>query len=114
MRQKSGTRAPPKQLVKDKRRAAQKHHSAEENIRLLLEGPRCGYGIAALCGRVGIAESLHFRWSKEFLEAGRKRLVGDTVWPESSSGVKDLRLEMRNKKVWAVDLTLESRLLKKA
>ena len=74
---KSETRAvTPEQIVKGIRRATRKHHSAEEMIRNVLEGLRGEYSIAELCRREGIAESLYYSWSKEFLEAGKKRLVG--------------------------------------
>ena len=71
MRQKSETRATPEQIVKNIRRATRKHHSAEEKIRVVLEGLRGEYSIAELCRREGIAESLYYSWSKEFLEAGQ-------------------------------------------
>ena len=78
MRQAPETRATPTQIVKDIRRATRKHHSAEEKIRVVLEGLRGEYSIAELCRREGIAESLYYSWSKEFLEAGKRRLAGDT------------------------------------
>ena len=84
MRQKSETRATPEQIVKDIRRATRKHHSAEEKIRIVLEGLRGEYSIAELCRREGIAERLYYSWSKEFLEAGKKRLSGDTARTETS------------------------------
>jgi transposase len=114
MRQKSETRATPEQLVKDIRRATRKHHSAEEKIRVVLEGLRGEYSIAELCRREGIAESLYYSWSKEFLEAGKKRLAGDTARAATSGEVKDLRREVRDMKVLVADLTLENRLLKKS
>ena len=115
MRQKSVTRAAtPEQIVKDIRRATRKHHSAEEKIRVVLEGLRGEYSIAELCRREGIAESLYYSWSKEFLEAGKKRLAGDTARAATSGEVKDLRREVREMKVLVADLTLENRLLKKA
>ena len=70
-RQKSETRATPEQIVKDIRRATRKHHSAEEKVRVVLEGLRGEYSIAELCRREGIAESLYYSWSKEFLEAAK-------------------------------------------
>ena len=80
MRQKSGTgKAPAEQVIKDIRRATRKQYSAEEKIRIVLEGLRGEESIAALCRREGIAESLYYTWSKEFLEAGKKRLAGDTA-----------------------------------
>ena len=114
MRQKSETRATPDQIVKDIRRATRKHHSAEEKIRIVLEGLRGEYSIAELCRREGIAESLYYSWSKEFLEAGKKRLAGDTARAATSGEVKDLRREVRDMKVLVADLTLENRLLKKS
>ena len=113
-RQKSETRATPDQIVKDIRRATRKHHSAEEKIRVVLEGLRGDYSIAELCRREGIAESLYSSWSKEFLEAGKKRLAGDTARAATSGEVKDLRREVRDMKVLVADLTLENRLLKKS
>jgi transposase len=114
MRQKSETRATPEQIVKNIRRATRKHHSAEEKIRIVLEGLRGEYSIADLCRREGIAESLYYSWSKEFLEAGKKRLAGDTARAATSGEVKDLRREVRDMKVLVADLTLENRLLKKS
>jgi transposase len=78
------------------------------------EGLRGEYSIAELCRREGIAESLYYSWSKEFLEAGKKRLAGDTAWAATSGEVKDLRREVRDMKVLVADLTLENRLLKKS
>ena len=114
MRRKSETRATPEQIVKDIRRATRKHHSAEEKIRVVLEGLRGEYSIAELCRREGIAESLYYSWSKEFLEAGKKRLAGDSARAATSGEVKDLRREVRDMKVLVADLTLENRLLKKS
>ena len=114
MRQKSETRTAPEQIVKNIRRATRKHHSAEEKIRIVLEGLRGEYSIAEVCRREGIAESLYYSWSKEFLEAGKKRLTGDTARSATSGEVKDLRREVRDMKVLVADLTLENRLLKKS
>jgi transposase len=68
------TRVPAEKLVRDIRRATRKHHSAEDKIRIVLEGLRGEESIAALCRREAIAESLYYAWSKEFLEAGKRRL----------------------------------------
>ena len=77
MRQKLGpARAPAEQVVKDIRRATRRHFSAEEKIRVVLEGLRGEESIAELCRREGIVQNLYYRWSKEFLEAGKKRLAG--------------------------------------
>jgi transposase len=77
-----------RKTIKDIRRATRKHHSAEEKIRIVLEGLRGEDSIAALCRREGIAESLYYSWSKEFLEAGKKRLAGDTARAATSDEVK--------------------------
>ena len=70
---------PAEKVVQDIRRATRKHYSAEEKIRIVLEGLRGENSIAELCRREGIAQNLYYRWSKDFLEAGKKRLAGDTV-----------------------------------
>ena len=115
MRQKSGTPATTSErVVKDIRRATRKHHSAEEKIRIVLDGLRGEYSIAELCRREGIAESLYYSWSKEFLEAGKRRLAGDTERSATTPEVKELRREVRDMKVLVADLALENRLLKKS
>ena len=100
--------------VREIRRRTRKRHSAEEKIRIVLAGLRGEESIAALCRREGIAESLYYSWSKEFLEAGKKRLAGDIERQANSGEVKDLRREMRDMKELVADLTLENRLLKKS
>ena len=114
MRRKSETVGTSEQVVKDIRRATRKHHAAEEKIRIVLDGLRGEYSIAELCRREGIAESLYYSWSKEFLEAGKRRLNGDTERAASTGEVKDLRHEVRNMKELVADLALENRLLKKS
>ncbi len=115
MRQKSGQhRATAERVVKDIRRRTRKHHSAEDKIRIVLEGLRGEESIAELCRREGIATSLYYSWSKEFLEAGKRRLVGDTARQASSPEVKELRAEAAALKEVVADLTLENRLLKKS
>ena len=80
MRQKSvPVRAPAEQVMKDIRRATRRHFSAEDKIRIVLDGLRGEDSIAELCRREGIVPNLYYRWSKEFLEAGKKRLAGDTA-----------------------------------
>jgi transposase len=70
-------RAPAEQVIKDIRRATRRHFSAEDKIRIVLEGLRGEESIAELCRREGIVQNLYYRWSKEFLEAGKKRLAGE-------------------------------------
>ena len=99
MRQKSTmTASPSERLVKNIRRATRKHYSAEEKIRVVLDGLRGESSIAELCRREGIAEGLYYSWSKEFLEAGKRRLAGDTARAATSSEVTDLRREARTRK----------------
>ena len=115
MRQKSGTaKAPAEQVIKDIRRATRKQYSAEEKIRIVLDGLRGEESIAALCRREGIAESLYYTWSKEFLEAGKKRLAGDPARAATSDEVKALRKEARDLKEVVAEQALELRLLKKS
>jgi transposase len=85
-----------------------------EPRRIVLEGLRGEYSIAELCRREGIAQSLYYKWSKEFLEAGKKRLAGDTERQATSGEVKDLRREMSALKEALADVLLENRLLKKS
>ena len=105
---------PAEKVVQDIRRATRKHYSAEEKIRIVLEGLRGEDSIAELCRREGIAQNLYYRWSKDFLEAGKKRLAGDTARAATSDEVIGLRREATALKEVVADLTLENRLLKKA
>lgn len=115
MKQKSpNVKDPAEKAVRDIRRKTRKQYSAEEKIRIVLSGLRGEDSIAALCRREGIAESLYYNWSKEFLEAGKKRLAGDTARQANTGEVKDLRREMHDMKELVADLSLENRLLKKS
>ena len=114
MRQKPGTkRSHCEKVVKDIRRATRRKYSAEEKIRIVLDGLKGEDRIAELCRREGIAQSLYYSWSKEFLEAGKKRLAGDTARAATSSEVKGLRRESRDLKEVVAEQVLELRLLKK-
>ena len=115
MRQKSNlSKEPAEKVIKEIRRATRKHYSAEEKIRIVLDGLRGEDSIAELCRREGINQNLYYRWSKEFLEAGKKRLAGDTAREATSEEVKGLRREARALKEVVAELTLENRLLKKS
>jgi transposase len=115
MNKKSGTsKEAADNLVRGIERKTRKHYSAEEKIRVVLAGLRGEESIAALCRREGIAESLYYSWSKEFLEAGKNRLSGDTARQATSPEVKELRSESAALKEVVAELTLENRLLKKA
>ena len=110
----SSTQKTAEQVVKDIRRATRRHFSAEDKIRIVLEGLRGDDSIAELCRKEGIAQSLFYTWSKEFMEAGKRRLAGDTSRAATTDEVKDLRREASALKECVADLTLENRLLKKS
>ena len=115
MRPKSSSpKKPAEQVVKNIRRQTRRHFSAEDKIRIVLEGLRGEDSIAELCRKEGIAQSLYYSWSKEFMEAGKKRLAGDTARAATTDEVKDLRREAGALKEVVADLTLENRLLKKS
>ena len=105
---------PAEKAIRDIRRKTRRRHSTEEKIRIVIEGLRGEESIAALCRREGIAESLYYSWSKEFLEAGKKRLAGDTTRQATSNEVKTLRAEARDLKEALAEQMLENRLLKKS
>ena len=100
--------------VRDIRRATRRHYSAEEKIRVVLESLRGGDSIAELCRREGINSNVYYRWSKEFLEAGKKRLSGDTAREATSEEVKDLGAESAVLKEALAEQVMENRLLKKS
>ncbi len=104
----------PESVVRDIRRKTRRKFSTEEKIRIVLEGLKGETSIAELCRREGIANNLYYRWSKEFLEAGKKRLQGDTVREATSSEVTDLRSENSQLKQLVAELSLKNRLLKKS
>jgi len=109
-----GRKASAEKAVRDIRRKTRRKFSAEEKIRIVLEGLRGEESVASLCRREGIAANLYYRWSKEFLEAGKKRLLGDTQREASSSEVKELRQENARLKEVVAESVLEIRLLKKS
>lgn len=100
--------------VREIRRRTRRKFAPEEKIRIVLEGLRGEESISELCRREGIASSQYYGWSKEFLEAGKKRLAGDTARAATSDEVKHLRREATALKEVVADLTLENRLLKKS
>ena len=105
---------PSEKLVRDIRRVTRRQYSAEEKIRIVLDGLRGEATIAELCRREGIAESLYYSWSKEFLEAGKRRLNGDTERAANTGDVKNLRREAQDLKEVVAEQALEIRLLKKS
>tara|TARA_R110001632_G_C11314340_1_gene414978 strand:- start:1132 stop:1500 length:369 start_codon:yes stop_codon:yes gene_type:complete len=108
------SKAPAQAVVKDIRRATRKQYSAEEKIRIVLEGLRGEDSIAELCRREGIAQGVYYKWSKDFMEAGKRRLAGDTARAANTDEVRDLRKEARDLKEVVAEQMLEMRLLKKS
>ena len=115
MRQRTmSVRDPGEKTVRDIRRKTRKQRSTEEKIRIVISGLRGEESVAALCRREGIAESLYYSWSKECLEAGKKRLAGDTARQATSEEVKALRAEARGLKEALAEQMMDNRLLKKS
>ena len=100
--------------IRDIKRKTRRKYGAEEKIRIVIEGLRGEQTIAELCRREGIAESLYYKWSKEFLEAGKARLAGNTKRQASSGEVDELRQENEQLKQLVAELALNNRVLKKS
>jgi transposase len=100
--------------VREIRRKTRKKYSAEEKVRIVLEGLRGEEKIAELCRREGIHQNMYYKWSKEFLEAGKQRLVGDTKREADSQEVEAMRQENEQLKAVVAELTLKNRVLKKS
>ena len=101
-------------LVKDIRRRTRKKYSSEEKIRIVLEGMRGEESIAELCRREGLNQNVYYRWSKEFLEAGKQRLAGDIKREASSTEVTELKKENDQLKRLLADIMLKNDVLKKS
>ncbi len=114
MRQKDESRSAVEKTVRDIKRKTRRHFSAEDKIRIVLQGLRGEESIAEICRREGLHQNLYYRWSKDFLEAGKKRLNGDTVREAGSDEVKALRSESAQLKEALAEALLENRLLKKS
>ena len=114
MKSKQDTKVEAGKLVRDIKRATRRKFSAEEKIRIVLAGLRGEDSIAELCRREGLHQNLYYRWSKEFLEAGKKRLAGDTEREASRDDVSELRKESGQLKAALAEMMLENRLLKKS
>jgi transposase len=100
--------------VRDIRRATRRQYSAEEKVRIVIAGLRGEDSVAELRRKEGINQNLYYRWSKDFLEAGKKRLAGDTAREATSDKVKGLRAETHQLKEFLAELMMENRLLKKS
>ena len=99
-------KASAEQVVQDIRRATRRHYSTEDKIRIVLSGLRGEDSIAELCRKEGIAQGLYYSWSKEFLEAGKKRLAGDTARAATSDEVRSMRSQTQALKEAVADLTV--------
>ena len=101
-------------LVRDIKRNTRRKYSSEEKIRIVIEGMRGETSIAELCRREGIAQNLYYRWSKDFMESGKKRLDGDTKREANTTEVDGLRKENIQLKEVVAELLLQNRILKKS
>jgi transposase len=108
------TNRSPESVVREIKRKTRRKFNPEEKIRIILEGLKGEQGIAAICRREGIAPSLYYKWSKSFLEAGKKRLKGDTMREANSDEVSELRKENEQLKQLVAELSLKNRVLKKS
>ena len=102
------------EIVRDIRRQTRRKYNAEEKIRIVLEGMRGEASVAELCRREGINPNMYYKWSKEFLEAGKARLTGDSQRQATSSEVEDIRRENEQLKQVVAELLLKNRVLKKS
>jgi transposase len=109
-----GKKASAEETVKTIRRKTRRQYDAEEKIRIVLEGLRGEETVAELCRREGISQSMYYKWSKEFLEAGKSRLAGDIKRQATSEDVDDLRAENEQLKQLVAELALKNRVLKKS
>jgi len=108
------TTAAVEATVREIRRKTRKKYSAEDKVRIVLEGLRGEEKIVELCRREGIHQNMYYKWSKEFLEAGKQRLVGDTKREADSQEVEAMRSENEQLKAVVAELTLNNRMLKKS
>ncbi len=104
----------PESVVREIKRKTRRKFSSEEKIRIILEGLKGEESIATICRREGIAPTLYYKWSKAFLEAGKRRLQGDTVREASSNEVTELRKENEQLKQLVAEVSLKNRVLKKS
>ncbi len=100
-------------LIRDIKRKTRRKFSPEEKIRIILDGLRGEDSIAGLCRREGISQGIYYKWSKEFMEAGKKRLMGDSKRDATSGEVDEIRKENENLKQLVAELSLDIRVLKK-
>jgi transposase len=108
------TKKDPEAVVREIRRNTRRKFKPDEKIRIILEGLKGEDSISEICRREGIAPSVYYKWSKAFLEAGKKRLNGDTAREATSNDVSDLRIENDQLKQLVAELSLDNRILKKS
>ena len=108
------TNKSPESVVREIKRKTRRKFNSEEKIRIILEGLKGEDSIAAICRREGIAPSLYYKWSKDFLEAGKRRLKGDTIREANRDEVTELRRENDQLKQLVAELSLKNRVLKKS
>lgn len=104
----------PGQVVREIKRKTKRKFNAEEKIRIVLEGLRGEESIASICRREGISPNLYYTWSKSFLEAGKKRLSGDTMREANTEEVSHLRKERDELQKTLGKIVLELEQLKKS
>ena len=107
-------RSSTESIVREIKRKTRRHFSSEDKIRIVLDGLRGEYSIAEVCRREGIHASQYYKWSKDFMEAGKKRLNGDTEREATSNEVKELKDENDSLKLLVAELSLKNRMLKKS
>ncbi len=107
-------KSPSETIVKDIMRATRKHYSSEKRSRIVLDGLRGEDSIAELCRREGISQGIYYKWSKDFMEADKKWISGDTARAANTEELKELHREAKDLKEVAAEQTLKLRLLKKA
>ena len=100
-------------LISELKRKTRRTYSSEEKIRIIIDGMRGEVTVAELCRKEGIAQTLYYKWSKDFMEAGKRRLTGDTMREANTSEVKELKVENTSLKELVAELSLENRVLKK-
>lgn len=110
----SSERKPVLSIIKDIQRQTRRQYSVEEKIRIVLEGLQGEQSVAEICRREGLNPNVYYRWSKEFLEAGKKRLAGDTTREATAPEVNSMKTENEALKQLVAELSLENRLLKKS
>ena len=103
-----------RQLIRRAKQASRRRFPAEEKIRIVLEGIRAEISVAELCRREGIAPTVYYKWLKDFMEAGKARLRGDTQRQATSVEVKGLRQENDRLKQLVAEVSLDNLVLKKS